>query len=60
VVRTFNTKEEDARAYDVSVWRFGRPQRDMNFPEILSQLQAEMVARQPHFVSQADECRHRQ
>src|SRR5664279_2037495 len=57
---TFNTKEEAARAYDAAAWRFGRPRRDMNFPEIVSQAQAERVAPQPRFVSQEDERRRRQ
>jgi hypothetical protein len=37
---TFNTKEEAARRYDVDAWRFGRPCRNMNFPEIMSLVEA--------------------
>jgi hypothetical protein len=48
---TFNTPEEAARAYDATVWRFGRPRCDMNFPEIMSQGASEMVALQPSFES---------
>jgi hypothetical protein len=49
---TFNTKEEAARGYDAAAWRFGRPCRNMNFLEIMSLVEAEMVAPQPHFVLQ--------
>ena len=49
---TFNTAVEAARAYNVAVWRFGRPRHTMNFPEVRSLAEAENRTTQPHFVSQ--------
>jgi hypothetical protein len=35
---------ESALMYDAAAWQFGRPHWDMNFPEIRSQDEAEMMA----------------
>ncbi|XP_020197936.1 ethylene-responsive transcription factor 5-like [Aegilops tauschii subsp. strangulata] len=37
------TVHEAARAYDVAVWRAGRPKKDLNFLEIVTQADAEFV-----------------
>ncbi|XP_051222254.1 ethylene-responsive transcription factor ERF071-like [Lolium perenne] len=52
---TFDTKDKAARLYDVAAWRFGRPRRNMNFPEIGSREQADAVTPQPRFVTQEDQ-----
>ena len=40
---TYPTVHEAARAYDVAVWRAGRPNKDLNFPEIKTQAAAELL-----------------
>jgi hypothetical protein len=57
---TFNTREEAVRAYDDAAWRFARLRHHMNFTEVRSLAEAENLAMQPHFVSEADARRHRQ
>ncbi|KAE8808594.1 putative LRR receptor-like serine/threonine-protein kinase [Hordeum vulgare] len=40
---TYPTVHEAARAYDVAVWRAGRPNKDLNFPKIETQAIAELL-----------------
>nr|XP_020187373.1 ethylene-responsive transcription factor 2-like [Aegilops tauschii subsp. strangulata] len=40
---TYPTADEAARAYDVAVWRAGRPKTDLNFPEIETRAMAEWL-----------------
>ncbi|KAK1664870.1 hypothetical protein QYE76_053029 [Lolium multiflorum] len=44
---TYNTPELAARAYDAAAWRFRRPRRDMNFPDVESLEEAEFLAPAP-------------
>nr|XP_051229945.1 ethylene-responsive transcription factor 2-like [Lolium perenne] len=41
---TFDTAHEAARAYDAVAWRLGRPRRQMNFNDVWTREQAEMLA----------------
>ncbi|KAK1643504.1 hypothetical protein QYE76_061309 [Lolium multiflorum] len=41
---TFDTAHEAARAYDAVAWRLGRPRRHMNFDDVWTREQAEMLA----------------
>ena len=43
---TYPTADGSARAYDVAVWRAGRPKTDLNFSEIESQAVAEWLVPQ--------------
>jgi hypothetical protein len=45
---TYPTSHEAARAYDVAVWHAGRPKEHLNFPEIESRADAEMLV--PHGI----------
>ncbi|KAK1618073.1 hypothetical protein QYE76_023590 [Lolium multiflorum] len=56
---TYNTPEA-ARAYDAAAWRFRRPRRDMNFPDVESLEEAEFLAPAPCLVDDEDRRRHRQ
>ncbi|KAM0825906.1 hypothetical protein ACQ4PT_069215 [Festuca glaucescens] len=55
---TFDSAVEAAHTYDAAAWRFGRPHRDLNFPEILTRADAERLAPAPRLLSQAEQCRH--
>jgi hypothetical protein len=57
---TYPTAELAARAYDASAWRFRRPRRDMNFPDVESLEKAEFLTPPPPFLTDADRARHRQ
>ncbi|KAK1645340.1 hypothetical protein QYE76_063145 [Lolium multiflorum] len=57
---TYNTPELAARAYDAAAWRFRRPRRDMNFPDVESLEEAEFLAPPPCLVDDEDRRRHRQ
>ncbi|KAK1604231.1 hypothetical protein QYE76_027904 [Lolium multiflorum] len=57
---TYNTPELAARAYDAAAWRFRRPGRDMNFPDVESLEEAEFLAPPPCLVDDEDRRRHRQ
>jgi hypothetical protein len=41
---TFETVHEAARAYDVVAWRLGRSRRSINFDDVTTRQQAEMLA----------------
>jgi ribosomal 30S subunit maturation factor RimM len=43
-VRTFETAHEAPRTYDVAAWRLDRPHRDLNFHNINSAAQADILA----------------
>ena len=43
---TYPTADEATRAYDVAVWRAGRPKTDLNFPKVESQAVAEWLVPQ--------------
>ncbi|KAK1651531.1 hypothetical protein QYE76_069336 [Lolium multiflorum] len=55
---TYNTPELAARAYDAAAWRFRRPRRDMNFPDVESLEEAEFLAPAPCLVDDEDRRRH--
>ena len=57
---TYNTPELAARAYDAAAWRFRRPRRDMNFPDVESLEEAEFLAPAPCLLDDEDRRRHRQ
>jgi hypothetical protein len=48
---TFETAHEVARAYDAVAWRLGRPRRSMNFDDVTTRAQAEMLAPLPSAVT---------
>ena len=45
-IGTYPSAHEAARAYDVAVWRAERPREHLNFPEIESRVEAEMLVPQ--------------
>ncbi|KAI4994679.1 hypothetical protein ZWY2020_034320 [Hordeum vulgare] len=40
---TYSTTDIVVRAYDVAAWRAGRPKKDLNFSEVESRTNAEML-----------------
>jgi hypothetical protein len=48
-----------ARVYDAAVWRFGRQKRDLNFPEVQSQQEAEVLAPEVLVASREEVKEHR-
>jgi hypothetical protein len=48
---TFETAHEVAREYDAVAWRLGRSHRSMNFDDVLTHQQAEMLAPPPPAVT---------
>jgi hypothetical protein len=57
---TFETAHEAARAYDAVAWRLGRPRQSMNFDDITTRAQAEMLAPPPPAVTREQRQRQRQ
>jgi hypothetical protein len=47
---TFETAHEAARAYDAVAWRLGCSRRSMNFDDVMTRQQAEMLAPPPPAV----------
>uniref|UniRef100_A0A8I6Z6F7 AP2/ERF domain-containing protein n=1 Tax=Hordeum vulgare subsp. vulgare TaxID=112509 RepID=A0A8I6Z6F7_HORVV len=45
-IGTYPSAHEAARAYDMAVWRAERPREHLNFPEIESHVEAEMLVPQ--------------
>jgi hypothetical protein len=56
---TYSTPKLATRMYDVAAWRFGRSQRDMNFPDVESLEEAEFFAPPPCLLTNDDRARHR-
>jgi hypothetical protein len=48
---TFETAHEAARVYDAVAWRLGRSRRSMNFDDVTTRQQAEMLAPPPPAVT---------
>jgi hypothetical protein len=57
---TFETAHEAARAYDAIAWRLGRPRRSMNFDDVTTRAQAEMLAPPPPAVTREQWQRQRE
>jgi hypothetical protein len=51
---TYDAPELAAHAYDAAAWRFRRPRRNLNFPEV------ESLAAPPRLLDNEDRHRHRQ
>jgi hypothetical protein len=54
----YDAPELAAHAYDVAAWRFLRPRRDLNFPEVESREVAELLAPPPRLLDKDDRHRH--
>jgi hypothetical protein len=48
---TFETAHEAAHTYDAVAWRLGRSRRSMNFDDVTTRAQAEMLAPPPPAVT---------
>jgi hypothetical protein len=48
---TFETAHKAARAYDAVAWRLGRSRRSMNFDDMTTHQQAEMLAPPPPAIT---------
>jgi hypothetical protein len=59
ILGTYNASELAARAYNAAAWRFNRPRRDLNFPEVESLEVAELLAPPPRLLDNEDRHRHR-
>ncbi|XP_047074983.1 ethylene-responsive transcription factor ERF110-like, partial [Lolium rigidum] len=57
---TFDTAHEAARAYDAVAWRLGRPRRQMNFDDVWTREQAEMLAPPSPLITNEQQRRHRE
>jgi hypothetical protein len=57
---TFETAHEAARAYDAVAWRLGRLRRSMNFDDVTTRAQAEMLAPPPPAVTREQQARQRE
>jgi hypothetical protein len=57
---TVETTHEAARAYDAVAWRLGCPRRSMNFDDITTRAQAEMLAPPPPAVTREQRQRQRE
>jgi hypothetical protein len=57
---TFETAHEAARAYDAIAWRLGRQRRSMNFDDVTTRAQAEMLAPPPPAVTREQRLRQRE
>jgi hypothetical protein len=52
-LRTFEMAHEVAHTYDVVAWRLGRSHRSMNFDDVWTRAQAEVLAPPPAFTREA-------
>nr|XP_051217534.1 ethylene-responsive transcription factor RAP2-4-like [Lolium perenne] len=57
---TFDTAHEAARAYDAVAWRLGRSRRSMNFDNVFTREQAEMLAPPSPMITREQQRRHRE
>jgi hypothetical protein len=57
---TFETAHEAARAYDAVAWCLGRPRRSMNFDDVSTRAQAEMLAPPPPAITREQRERQRE
>jgi hypothetical protein len=57
---TFETAHEVARAYDAVAWRLSRSRRSMNFDNVTTRQQAEMLAPPPPAVTREQRQRQRE
>nr|XP_051196812.1 ethylene-responsive transcription factor ERF110-like [Lolium perenne] len=57
---TFDTAHEAARAYDAVAWRLGRSRRSMNFHDVYTREQADMLAPPPPVITQEQQRRQRE
>nr|XP_051196799.1 ethylene-responsive transcription factor ERF055-like [Lolium perenne] len=57
---TFDTAHEAARAYDAIAWRLGRSRRTMNFHDVWTREQAEMLAPSPPAITREQQRRQRE
>ncbi|XP_051202299.1 uncharacterized protein [Lolium perenne] len=56
---TYDTAHEAARAYDAVAWRLGRSRRSMNFHDVYTREQAEMLVPPPPVITQEQQRRQR-
>ncbi|XP_020146424.1 ethylene-responsive transcription factor ERF071-like [Aegilops tauschii subsp. strangulata] len=56
---TFGTAHEAARAYDAAAWRLERPPSQMNFRDVYTREQAQVVAPPPRLITDQDRAEHR-
>nr|XP_051212381.1 dehydration-responsive element-binding protein 1I-like [Lolium perenne] len=57
---TYDTAHEAARAYDAVAWRLGRSRRSMNFHDVYTREQAEMLAPPPPVITREQQRRQRE
>nr|XP_051211601.1 ethylene-responsive transcription factor 1-like [Lolium perenne] len=57
---TYDTAHEAARAYDAVAWRLGRSRRTMNFHDVFTREQAEMLALPPPVITREQQRRQRE
>jgi hypothetical protein len=58
ILGTYDAPELAAHAYDATAWRFWRPRRDLNFPEVESLMVAELLAPPPRLIDIDDSHHH--
>ncbi|XP_020178820.1 uncharacterized protein [Aegilops tauschii subsp. strangulata] len=57
-LRTFNTAQEGARAYDAAAWRFLRSRQDINFADVATRERAQELAPFPRLLTDEDRRKH--
>nr|XP_051190470.1 uncharacterized protein LOC127303809 [Lolium perenne] len=57
---TYDTAHEAARAYDAVAWRLDRSRRSMNFHDVYTREQAEMLAPPPPVITREQQRRQRE
>nr|XP_051221199.1 dehydration-responsive element-binding protein 1A-like [Lolium perenne] len=57
---TFDTAHEAARAYDAVAWRLGRSRRTMNFHDVFTREQTEMLSPPPPAITREQQRRQRE
>ncbi|XP_051202566.1 uncharacterized protein [Lolium perenne] len=57
---TFDTAPEAARAYDAVAWRLGRSRRAMNFHDVFTLEQVEMLSPPPPMITREQQRRQRE